>query len=259
MLGLVGPCRPAFGLWCLFQACRGLFVPLPFVAASVVGLPGCSLSAFSFPFRADPGCCQGRGCVGSLLFLVEPPSFSCVCVWRAVVHQTRNALKTLPALRRSLLCLLCRLLLFSPPPLASCFLPHPCCCCCPSFVVFGSFPVVLLLGWVGHSFIFMVIFHLNDPLRKSGCVCVCTFCIEVQLRSIAGGGGIAVVASANEAPHCRSGKRTCIGRPGHCKCSWWPPFFPSKYSPRCFCTIQSLVRATALIFLIKCVRACVRK
>ena len=40
--------------------------------------------------------------------------------------------------------------------------------------------------------------------------CVCTFCIEVKLRSVAGGRGIAVVASANEAPHCRSGKRTCV-------------------------------------------------
>ena len=130
---------------------------LPTVAASVVGLPGCSLSAFFFPFRADPGCCQGRGCVCSLLFLVASPSFSCVCVWCAVVHQTRNAFQTLPPLRRSLLCLLCRLLLFSPPPFASCYLPHPCCYCCPSFVVFGSFPVVLLLGWVGHPFIFMVI------------------------------------------------------------------------------------------------------
>ena len=148
-----------FGLWCFFQACRGLFVPLPTVAASVVGLPGCSLSVFFFPFRADPGS------VRSLVFLVASPSFSRVCVWCVVVLRTRNALKTLPPLRRSLLCLLCRLLLFFPPPLASCFLPHPCCCCCPAFVLFGSFPVVLLSGWVGHSFIFMVIFHKSGGVR----------------------------------------------------------------------------------------------
>ena len=146
--------------------------PSPPSPLLLVGLPGCSLSAFSFPFRAGPGCCQGRGCVCVLLFLVAPPSFSRVCLWCAVVHQTRNAFQTLSPLRRSLLCLLCRLVLFSPPPLASCLLPRPCCCCCPSFVVFGSSPVVLLLGWVVHSFIFMVILHVTDPLRKSGCVCV---------------------------------------------------------------------------------------
>ena len=118
---------------------------------------------FSFPFRAGPGCCQGRGCVCVLLFLVASPSSSCVCVWRVVVHQTLDALQTLSPLRRSLLCLLCCLVLFSPPPLASCLLPFPCCCCCPSLVVFGSSPVVLLLGWVGHPFIFMFILHLMSP------------------------------------------------------------------------------------------------
>ena len=163
------------GLWCLFWLSGVCSSPSPPSPLLWVGFPGCSLSAFSFPFRAGPGCCQGRGCVCVLLFLVASPSFSCVCVWCVVVHQTPNASQTLSPLRRSLLCLLRRLVLFSPPPLASCFLPPPpCCCCCfPSLVVSGSFPVVLFagVGWSSRHLHGHPSFNLTRSVRAGVCVC----------------------------------------------------------------------------------------
>ena len=57
------------------------FVPFPSVAASVVGLPGCSLSAFSSPFRADPGRFPGSGvCLFPSLPCCVPLLLLCLCV-----------------------------------------------------------------------------------------------------------------------------------------------------------------------------------
>ena len=140
------------GLWCLFQAFKGLFVPLPTVAASVGRLSGVFAFCFFLPFQGWPWLLPGSGvCLCPSLPCCVPLHLVCLCVVCCCSSNAKRIPNPAP-LRRSLLCLLCRLVLFSPPPLASCFLPLPCCCCCfPSLVVFGSFPVVLFAG-VGWSF-----------------------------------------------------------------------------------------------------------
>ena len=81
-----------FGVF--FRLSGGCSSPSPPSPLPLVGLPGCSLSAFSFPFRAGPGCCQGRGCVCVLLFLVASPSSS--CVWCGVLLFIKRETHTKP-------------------------------------------------------------------------------------------------------------------------------------------------------------------
>ena len=69
------------GLWCLFQAFRGLFVPLPTVAASVGRLSGVFAFCFFLPFQGWPWLLPGSGvCLCPSLPCCVPLHLLCLCV-----------------------------------------------------------------------------------------------------------------------------------------------------------------------------------
>ena len=69
------------GLWCLFQAFKGLFVPLPTVAASVGRPSGVFAFCFFLPFQGWPWLLPGSGvCLCPSLPCCVPLLLLCLCV-----------------------------------------------------------------------------------------------------------------------------------------------------------------------------------